>query len=162
MLLASLRSSQGTSPRAQTPTPGAKSPSVKRSSVDGNGVHKMQWGVLPSKMPSLNGIMEAVSPGAFVVSVNETNPKERTGAIAKKLYTQLTSLYAHYGAIKVKYDAQQGLIDGAERKARNANIKTRKAQSRFSALKAELGEEWRGSKDEGYYDVARTPPSRCY
>ena len=62
----------------------------------------------------------------------------RTGAIAKKLYTQLTSLYAHYSAIKVKYDAQQGLIDGAERKARNANIKTRKSQSRLSALKAEL------------------------
>ena len=126
------RRKKSSSPRLQTPSNHAspKSPSVKRSAVDSKGVHRMQWGVLPSKMPEMGDIMEAVKPGAFVVSVNATDPKERTGAIAKKLYTQLTSLYAHYSAIKVKYDAQQGLIDGAERKAKNANIKTRKAQSR--------------------------------
>ena len=80
---ASGRKKKGTSssPRAQTPSSssngGPRSPAAKRSTVDGKGVHRMQWGVLPSKMPAFGGIMEAVQPDAFVVSVNETNPKER-------------------------------------------------------------------------------------
>lgn len=130
------KSSTSTS-RPNTPTNNNRITSPKISTVDSKGVAHLAWGVLPSKMPDLDSVLNSLPKGSFVVGKVD-DPKHRTAAIAKKLYTQLTSLYAHYSAIKVKYDGQQDKIDNAERKTRNANLKTRKAMSRMSGLKGEV------------------------
>ncbi|GMH97960.1 hypothetical protein TrVE_jg4194 [Triparma verrucosa] len=129
--------SSGPASRPQTPTSSSRIASPKRSTVDSKGVAHLAWGVLPSKMPDIDSVLGSLPKGDFVVGKVD-DPNRRTGAIAKKLYTQLTSLYAHYSAIKVKFDGQQDKIDAAERKTRNANLKTRKATSRMSALRAEV------------------------
>ena len=113
----------------------SSSPSKSRGGTP-KSVSKMQWGILPNKMIEFDEIRDALP--VFKVSVNEENPKYRTGAIAKKLYSQLTSLYAHYSAIRKIVDEQQPQIDNAQRKAKNANIKMRKMQSKFGSLKERL------------------------
>ncbi|GMI36177.1 hypothetical protein TeGR_g3062 [Tetraparma gracilis] len=109
-----------------------KSPSKKRMA----NVSKMQWGVLPSNMPAFEEFSDGLPPFTMSLDVGGGGGGDaRSGMVAKKLYSQLNSLHAHYAAIKVKYDEQQPLIDGAERRVKNSNIKMKNMKAKFGGMK---------------------------
>jgi hypothetical protein len=127
----------GDTPRSNAGTPkssGGGTPKVKTPV----SLSKMQWGTLPSKMPDFSEFGDALPPFTMAIGDNEN---ARSGLIAKKLYSQLTGLYAHYSAIKVKYDKQQPLIDGAERKMKNANLKSAKLKDKFKSMKEKIKQQ---------------------
>jgi len=86
-------------------------------------------------MPDFSSYSDAVPAFTMSLSDTATGDTARSGLVAKKLYSQLTSLYAHYAAIKTKYDEQQPLIEAAARKMKNAGVKGRKLKERERGMK---------------------------
>mmetsp|Transcript_11400 Transcript_11400/g.23323 ORF Transcript_11400/g.23323 Transcript_11400/m.23323 type:complete len:529 (-) Transcript_11400:73-1659(-) len=117
-----------------TKSPKSQKPTTPKS------VSKMQWGILPKGAISIKEILEEMGDQKerWKVGCKEEDPSRRNGAIAMKLYSQLTALYSHYTAIKDIVDSQQPLIDAAQRKAGNADLKRRKMLSKFNNMKAEM------------------------
>ena len=133
------RTTPSSSARKRLSSP--KSPKANNNKpITPKSVSKMQWGILPRGAISIEEILGEMGDDKerWKIGCKEDDPSRRNGAIAKKLYSQLNALYAHYTAIKDIVDSQQPLIDAAHRKASNADLKKRKMASKFNRMKADM------------------------